>query len=124
MLAWNESESCNYQYIILEIEEQLTEISRDQLIQILHAEKILARRYFAPGCHRMEPYRSFFPQAGLLLPETERLARRVVVLPTGTAVGEADVSGICGVIRLVAAHGRELRKVMASRDQTTVVAQG
>jgi hypothetical protein len=60
----------------------------------------------------------------LLLPETERLARRVVVLPTGTAIVEADVSAICGVIRLVAAHGRELRKAMASREQTTAVAQG
>src|ERR1035437_7064474 len=30
MLEWNESGSCNYQYVVLEIEEQLTEIARDR----------------------------------------------------------------------------------------------
>jgi dTDP-4-amino-4,6-dideoxygalactose transaminase len=42
LLAWNESERCNYQYIVIEVEEQLTEMGRDQLIQALHAENILA----------------------------------------------------------------------------------
>jgi len=68
----------------------------------------------------MEPYRSFFPHAGLLLPETERLAERVVVLPTGTAIGEAEISGICSVIRLVTGYGQELCNRMASREKTTV----
>lgn len=108
MLELNESERCNYQYIVLEIEEELTEISRDGLVQVLHAENILARRYFYPGCHRMEPYRSFFPHAGLLLPETERLARKVIVLPTGAAIGEDEISGICAILRLAAANGCEI----------------
>ena len=116
MLALNESERCNYQYIVLEIEEELTEISRDRLIQALHAENILARRYFYPGCHRMEPYRSFFPHAGLLLPETERLARKVMVLPTGTAIGEAEISAICQVCRLIATNGKELQRAMTVRQ--------
>ncbi len=41
------------------------------LVRVLHAENVLARRYFYPGCHEMEPYRSYFPHAGLVLPETE-----------------------------------------------------
>lgn len=79
------------EYIVIEVEERVTEIGRDSIVQALHAENILARRYFYPGCHRMEPYRSFSPHAGLLLPETERLARRIVVLPTGTAIGEEEI---------------------------------
>jgi len=122
LLPVNQAERCTFQYIVIEVEEKVTEIDRDRIVQALHAENILARRYFYPGCHRMEPYRSFFPHAGLLLPETERLARRVVVLPTGTAIGEADVSAICSVVRLVAAHGQELRKVMLSHDTATAVA--
>ena len=98
----------------------MTEIGRDSIVQALHAENILARRYFYPGCHRMEPYRSFFPHAGLLLPETERLARRIVVLPTGTAIGEEEISGICGILRLLAAHGQEVRELMATRDGSPV----
>ena len=43
-------------------------------MKILHAENVIARRYFYPGCHRMEPYKSLFPNAGLVLPETEKIA--------------------------------------------------
>ena len=39
----------------------------------------------------MEPYRSYFPHARLLLPETERLVERVLQLPTGTSIaGDGD----------------------------------
>src|SRR4030067_692382 len=50
---YNEAEKCNYQYVVLEIDENLTQVSRDHLIEILHAENILARRYYYPGCHNM-----------------------------------------------------------------------
>jgi dTDP-4-amino-4,6-dideoxygalactose transaminase len=122
MLAWNESERCNYQYVVAEIEEELTEISGDELVRTLHAENILARRYFYPGCHRMEPYRSFFPHAGLMLPATERVAQRLLVLPTGTTIGESEISGICAVIRLIAANGRALRqRLLAGRKAATTL---
>jgi dTDP-4-amino-4,6-dideoxygalactose transaminase len=105
-----ETEKCNYQYLVLEVDESVAEVSRDQLITILSAENVLARRYFYPGCHRMEPYLSYFPHAGLLLPETDKLVRRVLVLPTGKAVGLGDISKICEIIRLVVAWGEEVRE--------------
>jgi dTDP-4-amino-4,6-dideoxygalactose transaminase len=105
ILPYNEREQCNYQYIVLEIDEVKTKISRDDLIKILHAENIIARRYFYPGCHRMEPYRSYFPHAGLLLSETERLVKRILILPTGTSVGKAEISQICQILRLVIEQG-------------------
>jgi dTDP-4-amino-4,6-dideoxygalactose transaminase len=49
----------------------------------------------------MEPYRSYFPHAGLLLPETEKLAQKVLILPTGTAISEDDISKICQIIQYV-----------------------
>ncbi len=108
MLTFDETEDNNYQYIILEIDEAVTGISRDQLMWLLHAENIRARRYFYPGCHRMEPYRSYYPNAGLLLPETERLVTRVLSLPTGTAVDETMIERICGFIGFVVAHSSEI----------------
>ena len=98
LLPVNEAEKHNYQYIVLEIDEEQTQVSRDLLVKILHAENVIARRYFYPGCHRMEPYRSYFPHAGLLLPETEKLAQRVLILPTGTAISKEDVGNICEII--------------------------
>jgi len=117
LISYDEAEKCNYQYIILEVDEHVIAISRDQLVGILHAENILARRYFYPGCHQMEPYRSYFPHAGLMLSKTEELVERTLSLPTGTAVGHDEISGICQLIRLVVAHGAEL-KTRLERDKS------
>jgi dTDP-4-amino-4,6-dideoxygalactose transaminase len=108
LIAYDEKERNNFQYIILEIDEQLTRISRDDIIRVLHAENILSRRYFYPGCHRMEPYHSFFPHAGLLLPHTERLASRVLTVPTGTAVGKKEVGPICQLLKFCVEYGGEI----------------
>jgi dTDP-4-amino-4,6-dideoxygalactose transaminase len=109
LAAYDESEKCNFQYIVLEIDAAALGIERDLLMAVLHAENVIARRYFFPGCHGMEPYRSYFPHARLLLPETERLSGRVLLLPTGTAVGPDEIDTLGKVIRLAADHGPELR---------------
>ncbi len=114
LMRYDEREQSNYQYIVVELDEA-TPITRDELVAVLHAENVLARRYFYPGCHRMEPYRSFFPHAGLLLTETESLARRVLLLPTGTAVGPADVAEICAVLGLALDHPDVVAQGLANR---------
>jgi dTDP-4-amino-4,6-dideoxygalactose transaminase len=108
LYCYDETERRNYQYVILDVDQNLTALTRDQLIRILHAENVLARRYFYPGCHQMEPYRSYFPHAGLLLPHTERLTTRVLSLPTGTAVTQNDIELICHIIRFSVMHGAEI----------------
>ena len=67
LIEYNETERNNYQYVIVEVDETVAGLNRDDLLRILQAENILARRYFYPGCHQMEPYRSYFPHACLLL---------------------------------------------------------
>lgn len=109
LLLYDDDEKCNYQYIVLEVDDSLTILSRDQFVDLLFAENVLARRYFYPGCHRMEPYRSYFPHARLLLPETERLVNRTLSLPTGSAVSVKDIGHICQIIRVVIQHAEELK---------------
>ena len=101
LINYNEQEKCNYQYIILEIDDQIIGCTRDKLVEILQAENVMARRYFYPGCHNMEPYRSYFPYSKLLLTETEKLAQLVICLPTGTSVNLEDITSICQIIKLV-----------------------
>jgi dTDP-4-amino-4,6-dideoxygalactose transaminase len=110
LALYNDQERGNFQYIILEVDGQESGIRRDQLMKILHAENVRARRYFYPGCHRMEPYRSFFPNAGLLLPETEKLCSRVLCLPTGTAVHLQDIARICQIIRLAVDESQAIQQ--------------
>jgi dTDP-4-amino-4,6-dideoxygalactose transaminase len=109
VITYNEVERGNYQYVVVEIDEVAAGISRDDLMRVLRAENVLARRYFHPGCHRMEPYQSLFPHARLHVPETERLTQRVMSLPTGTAVGQKEIEVVCAIIRLAVTNSRELR---------------
>jgi dTDP-4-amino-4,6-dideoxygalactose transaminase len=100
LIEYDESERCNFQYIALTVDEQKAGLSRDELIQVFHAENVLARRYFYPGAHRMEPYRSFFPHAGMLLPVSEHMANRVLLLPTGSAIVPDHIRTICSILRI------------------------
>ena len=85
-------------------------MNRDLLVKILHAENILVRRYFYPGCHQMEPYRTLYPRSGLSLQETEQLVLKVIQLPTGSAVSEQEVADICGLIQFIVDNGKEISK--------------
>jgi dTDP-4-amino-4,6-dideoxygalactose transaminase len=117
LYRFREDEPRNYAYIVLEIDDDAS-LSRDELMQILHAERVLARRYFFPGCHAMEPYRSRCPKSSLRLPETERLARRVLTLPTGSSLGPKEITRICGMIRWALEHGPEIRGIWPNSSQT------
>ena len=69
---------------------------------MLHAENVLARRYFWPGCHHMEPYRAYYPNAGLGAPAYERVAESVIVLPTGSDISKADIAGVVAILKTLA----------------------
>lgn len=113
VISYNERERNNYQYIVLEVDEDISGITRDILMQVLHAENVIARRYFYPGCHRMEPYASYFPHANMLLPQTEALTRRVLVLPTGTSVTNDEIRTICKIIHIACKYASELKEKLS-----------
>lgn len=116
LVDYPDGETHNYQYVAVEIDEQEAGLSRDELVAILHAENVLARRYFYPGCHRMEPYRSYFPNAGLLLTNTDALADRILCLPTGTGIDKGGIRVISGLIDFCVKHSDEIRKSGVSLD--------
>jgi dTDP-4-amino-4,6-dideoxygalactose transaminase len=120
LLRYNEAERCTYQYIVLEIDERLTHVSRDDLVDTLWAENVIARKYFAPGCHNMPAYRNQYPGAGLRLLATQRLAERVLVLPTGTAVGEGEIEAIGDVLQLAITEGARLTALLRARHVKTL----
>jgi dTDP-4-amino-4,6-dideoxygalactose transaminase len=106
------AERHNYQYVVVEVDEEIAGIGRDHLVELLHSENVLARRYFHPGCHRMEPYASEHADSGRTLPVTEALSARVLCLPTGTAVTAQDIASICEVIRIAVEHGEKLSALL------------
>ena len=83
VLDYGSTERNSYHYAVLEVGDDCP-TSRNEIIAALQAENILARKYFWPGCHGMQPYRDLFPHAGLMLAHTRAVAERVVVLPNNS----------------------------------------
>jgi dTDP-4-amino-4,6-dideoxygalactose transaminase len=114
LARYDQSERCNYQYVVLEVDDRVTQISQADMVRLLWAENVMARKYFAPGCHNMPVYRELYPHAGAHLPATNRLAERLLILPTGTAVDEPAVRGICSVLQLALSNGAKLTQLLQS----------
>ena len=100
LLAYDPATTPNYHYAVVELEDAMAH-KRDEIVAALQAENILARKYFWPGCHGMKPYRELFPHARLVLPNTERVANRVIVLPNGPSVGDEHATAIGSVFEVM-----------------------
>lgn len=105
MISYDEQESNNYHYLVIEVDEGICGLGRDLLREVLRAENVVAQRYFHPGCHQMEPYRS---ERTVTLPHTERLSARVLALPTGPGVSREDIRRVCDIVRIAVTHGVEV----------------
>ena len=101
LCTYDESEDNNYQYMVMEVDERFP-LTRDEVVQVLNAENIFARKYFWPGCHAHQPYKTMYPNASRLLPYTEHVANRVIVLPTGTAVSVSQIQQIVSILEFIA----------------------
>jgi len=91
----------NWQYVIIEVGAQSAS-TRDEMVQALRADGVLARRYFWPACHRMEPYVGRPQHLPHPLPHTDAVAARVIALPAGPSLSERDVVTVCEIIRIMA----------------------
>lgn len=121
IISYPEGEEANFQYVIIEIDPATAGISRDMLVEVLHAERAIVRKYFFPGCHRHEPYAGRNQGPSAELPLTDRLASRVLSLPTGTGITEAEIERLTRLIRFCCERGRE---IAAARDRTRKNAGG
>ena len=104
----------NFQYVVIQVDPLKAAISRDALYAVLRAEGALVRRYFYPGCHRSEPYRSEACAAAHPLPRTESLINRVLCLPTGAGLATDEISQLCELIRFVLGNARSIGERLAA----------
>lgn len=98
-LDFPESNSPNYHYIVVLIDEEKLGMTRDDILQILHRENVVARKYFYPGCHRMPPHSQ--SDCVLSLPVTESVCSKVLVLPGGATLTVSDVEKVSDILRFV-----------------------
>lgn len=75
----------NYSYVIAELD------NRDRIIEQLNKSNIFPRTYFSP-IHLMKPFKKY---SNGPLENTERIAKRIMALPTGLTISIEDVDFIC-----------------------------
>ena len=98
LVEYDEAEMNNYQYIVIEVDQKECGHSRDEIVEKLRLQGVMARRYFWPGCHNFAPYVSRDRAEQSQLPNTDFVASRVVVLPTGQAIDKDDIDSITATI--------------------------
>jgi dTDP-4-amino-4,6-dideoxygalactose transaminase len=103
----------NYHHVVVEVAPDQAGVTRDELQAALWAENVLARRYFYPGCHRMEPYASR-RRGRQRLPVTEFLVERLLSLPTGANVTVDEVRRVGELIRRVVEQASDVRRHLGS----------
>lgn len=100
----------NWQYAVMFVDEKEYGTPRDVLYKALWKENIMARRYFYPGCHGMEPYRTMFPSASERLPVTMDAVSRALCLPNNLDDPERDIEKIAEVLAAVRENSAKVRK--------------
>lgn len=108
-----------YHYVVVRIDAGAFGLSRDDLMAVLRAENVMAKRYFYPGCHRMAPYHA----DGDAFPHTEALAASLLTLPTGAAVDGSDIDRIAALIRTAAEHSSAVAAHLAT-DRAAATVSG
>jgi len=103
VIEYDEAERNNYQYVVVEVLPDFG-VTRDRLLASLQADNVLARSYFSPGCHSVEPFCSRLVDEPRL-PHTADLCERLLALPTGTLVSADDVSVVTALVRATGPRG-------------------
>lgn len=80
----------NYSYMPIEIDEQVTGFTRDQLCAKLAEDNIFARKYFYPLTVDYACYRGQFDRYAL--PVARRVSARILTLPLAADMADDDVS--------------------------------
>ncbi len=107
----------NFQYIVCEVDSQLFGLTRQQLLTLLKAEHINARRYFFPGTHRNIEFKEGFKRQNNSLLITEKLCEACIQLPVGALLNIEDVKIICDVIRRAQLYSKQLQTYLQVESQ-------
>jgi len=105
LLEFDEIHRTGYKNIVVEILDKWP-LTRADTINILNAEKILARAYYSPPLHRKPMVYGYVPAD---LPVTDRLAERFLNLPCGHLVSNDDIADIVETLGFISANANRIR---------------
>lgn len=105
LLTFDESQPTSYKNIVVELTADWP-LTRAVTLEILNAENVLARAYYAPPLHSKPMAYPFIPAE---LPTTDRLAQRFVLLPCGEFVSLDDIDAVAELLSFIRARAEDIR---------------
>lgn len=97
LLEFDERYRTSYKNIVIELLDGWP-LSRAETLGIMNAEKMLARAYYHPPLHRK---RMRYPNVPAVLPLTDALAERFVLMPCGHMVSDADIGEVVALLEFI-----------------------
>ncbi|MGB7346539.1 MAG: DegT/DnrJ/EryC1/StrS family aminotransferase [Pirellulaceae bacterium] len=91
LLTFNDKEQTSFKNIVAEITDAFP-LSRDELVEHLNQQGVLARAHYSPALHT-KCYR--YPTESSQLPVTEKVMTRLINLPCGQRVSTGQVRTTC-----------------------------
>lgn len=114
LLTFDQRYRTSFKTIIVELLDSWP-LPRSLTIDILNAEKVLARAYYSPALHAKP---MDYPYVPAQLPLTDRLAQRFALLPCGDFVTIDDIDAVVSLLGFMHAHADE---ILARTHATEVV---
>lgn len=105
LLEFDEEHKTAYKNIVIEVEKNWP-LTRDQTIDILNAENILARPHYYPALHRKSMRYDYVPAH---LPLTDTLAESYINLPCGQLVSNEDIIHIVDTLNFLSINAEKLK---------------
>jgi dTDP-4-amino-4,6-dideoxygalactose transaminase len=112
LLEFDESQQTSYKNIIMEVTPDWP-LSRDELVRVLNAERILARAYYSPPLHRKP---MLYPHFSAELVLTDSLAERFISMPCGDLVTVEDIERVVELLHFIATTGEVIRNRMQTPE--------
>lgn len=112
LLTFDESQPTSYKNIVVELTADWP-LTRTLTLEILNAENVLARAYYAPPLHSKPMAYPYLPAD---LPVTDGLAQRFMLLPCGEFVSLGDIDEVTALLAFVRANADTIEHRCAQRE--------
>lgn len=113
LLNFDDTYQTSYKNIVVELLDEWP-LPRSLTVEILNAERILARVYYWPALHTKP---MAYPHIAADLPLTERLSERFVLLPCGDFVTPDDIDACIALLSFLHRHAGEIAERAASGER-------
>lgn len=111
IVKYDEIEIRGFKNILVKLNDRWP-ISRQDTLDILHAENMLARPYYYPPLHKMN---ASYPTIKPELPVSELLTQNYLLLPSGQFVSSEDIQAITALLGFIQSSNDQLDLLLEQR---------